>query len=481
MLKIGISEVNITPAPGLPRAGMPNPQKGQGTAWPLMGRIFAFDDGAQKAAIVTLDLLFLDAPTVAAFRQAIAPGTGLAPENIMIACSHTHWGPHTAAIMDEDADYDYLDFMRARLVEGMAKAAASTQPARLKVGCIDAPGWAFNRRPIYRTAHGEQVGTQGPLWIPEFVRMEGPDDPQLRILQAENLRGKPLGGLVNFTCHTTVGPDQPFYSADYPGPLTEKLNRELGGIYGFLQGCAGNIWQMNMSAKREPIYQENGSGHTRKMGEALAEKAEEGLGAARLVAGERLRIANRVLRIPQRRPTKEQVALAKLFLEKRPPEFDLQEYMIKIYGNDFTFYTDWGRLGKSDVQGGLLWQEDWFARGILGLWEWQRRVGGRELVENVEVQALAIGDVAFVGYPAEYFVEYGLRTKALSPFPDTFVSELTNGWHGYVPTQEAFARGGYETRLGDASRLVPEAGDRLCEAGVDLLRELWEERSIGAG
>jgi hypothetical protein len=148
--------------------------------------------------------------------------------------------------------------------------------------------------------------------------------------------------------------------------------------------------------------------------------------------------------------------------------------MFRIYGNDFTFYTDWGNLDKPDVQGSLLWQEDWFARGILGLWEWQRRSGGRELVEDVEVQALAIGDVAFVGYPAEYFVEYGLRSKAQSPFPDTFVSELTNGWHGYVPTQDAFPHGGYETRLGDASRLVPEAGDRLCETGIDLLNELWK-------
>ena len=35
-------------------------QKGQGTAWPLMARIFVFDDGIQKAAIVALDLLFLN-------------------------------------------------------------------------------------------------------------------------------------------------------------------------------------------------------------------------------------------------------------------------------------------------------------------------------------------------------------------------------------------------------------------------------------
>ena len=39
-MRVGIAETNITPDPGLPRAGMPNPQPGQGTAWPLMARVF---------------------------------------------------------------------------------------------------------------------------------------------------------------------------------------------------------------------------------------------------------------------------------------------------------------------------------------------------------------------------------------------------------------------------------------------------------
>jgi hypothetical protein len=451
---------------------MPNPQKGEGVAWPLMGRIFIFDDGARKAAIITLDLLFLDSRTVADYRQAVTAGAGLAPTDVMIACSHTHWAPHTLAIMNEDAAFDYLDFVRARLVEGFAQALRNLQPARLSVGRADAPGWAFNRRPIYRTAHGEQVGTQGPQWIPEFLRMEGPADPDLQALLVEDLTGRALGGLVNFTCHTTTGPDEPLYSSDYPGPLTEKLAGHYGGIFGFLQGCAGNIWQMNMSRQREPVYQENGTAHTRKMGEALADRAIVALAQGRLVTGETIRLARQVLHIPQRRPTHRQIELARWFLEKRPADADLQAYMFDSCGHDFTFFTDWAHVNQPNVQGGLLWQEDWFARGLLGLWEWQRRVGGRELVEDLEVQTLAVGDVAFCGYPAEYFVEYGLQTKALSPFANTFVSELTNGWHGYVPTQKAFAHGGYETRLGDASRMIPETGDRLCEAGMALLHQI---------
>jgi len=118
--------------------------------------------------------------------------------------------------------------------------------------------------------------------------------------------------------------------------------------------------------------------------------------------------------------------------------------------------------------------QEWFARETIGMWEWQRRVGTRELIEDVEIQVIAVGDVAFVGYPAEYFTEFGLRTKAESPFPETFVVELADGWHGYVPTREAFAHGGYEARLGYTSRLVPEAGEQMCESALRLLACLAE-------
>ena len=41
---------------------------------------------------------------------------------------------------------------------------------------------------------------------------------------------------------------------------------------------------------------------------------------------------------------------------------------------------------------------------------------------------------------------------------------------GYLPTQRAFAGGGYETRLARSSQLVPEAGEQLVELALSLLR-----------
>jgi hypothetical protein len=88
----------------------------------------------------------------------------------------------------------------------------------------------------------------------------------------------------------------------------------------------------------------------------------------------------------------------------------------------------------------------------------------------VEVHVIWIGNNAIVGLPGEFFSEYGQVIRQGSQAARTFVVELANGWHGYVPTLSAFEGGGYETWLARSSKLVPEAGDTIAECAVRMLR-----------
>ena len=88
--------------------------------------------------------------------------------------------------------------------------------------------------------------------------------------------------------------------------------------------------------------------------------------------------------------------------------------------------------------------------------------------DNVEVWALAAGDLAIIGYPGEVFCELGLQTMQESPFAHTLPVELANDAIGYLPTHEAFDQGGYEAtpgstryRRGSAERLVASALEQL--------------------
>lgn len=458
MLRVGISEVNITPELGLPMSGMLRPPKATGVQWPLMGRAIVFDDGASCAAVVCLDLLDLMPHYDRELRQSLTAGTDLPAVNVLISCTHTHRGPMTHMTMDQPCNWAYLDLLQERLTVALRQALASRRPARVRVGAVEAPGWSFNRRPIYRTEMGEQVGTQGPHWIGDYVRNEGPEDNHLHALLVTGTDGIILGGLVNYACHPTVMGGVPVYSADYCGALTECLAGRHGGVFSFLEGAAGNLWCINSDTRRPPV--EHGAEYATRMGAALADKFDDAVKAGVELSETRVRCARTTLRIPQRTPTPEQVALAKWYLEKATPDVDQRAFTRRIYGHPYTFF------GNDAVV------QDWFCRETIGMWEWQRRSGQREPAEDVEVSAIAVGDLAFVGFPAEYFTEFGLRTKASSPFARTLVAELANGNHGYVPTREAFDHGGYEPRLDYHSRLSPEAGDRMCDAAIAMLKEL---------
>jgi hypothetical protein len=88
-----------------------------------------------------------------------------------------------------------------------------------------------------------------------------------------------------------------------------------------------------------------------------------------------------------------------------------------------------------------------------------------------EIQVLCVGDRAIVGVPGEFFCELGLRIKERAWPVQALISSCTNGRVGYIPTREAFQRGGYETTFGPNSMLAPEAGALIVQAALELIEQ----------
>jgi hypothetical protein len=107
-----------------------------------------------------------------------------------------------------------------------------------------------------------------------------------------------------------------------------------------------------------------------------------------------------------------------------------------------------------------------YDRGMPRVLERIKRMGQ----QPAEVQVLFMDEYAYVGIPAEYFVEHGLRMKEQCYPRRVLVAAQANGMVGYVPLKEAFLRGGYETTFFDSSRLAPEAGDMLADCATELVR-----------
>jgi hypothetical protein len=92
-----------------------------------------------------------------------------------------------------------------------------------------------------------------------------------------------------------------------------------------------------------------------------------------------------------------------------------------------------------------------------------------------EIQVLRIGDTAFVGLPGEPFVEGQLAIKIQSPAYPTYVAHGTTQYVGYVPTKEAYTRGGHEANPECTywAKLAPEALDIVVENAVACLHEVF--------
>jgi hypothetical protein len=88
---------------------------------------------------------------------------------------------------------------------------------------------------------------------------------------------------------------------------------------------------------------------------------------------------------------------------------------------------------------------------------------------DVEIMTLQIGPWTIVGLPGEIYSDIGLKIKANSPFANTVVVEIANGYTGYISPDLIQRAGNYEgiysmvayTGLGSADTLIHGATDML--------------------
>ena len=92
-----------------------------------------------------------------------------------------------------------------------------------------------------------------------------------------------------------------------------------------------------------------------------------------------------------------------------------------------------------------------------------------------EMQVFRIGDLAIVGLPGEPFVEGQLAIKTSNTAPYIFPAHLTTHYVGYLPSWEAYIRGGHEANaeVTYCAKPAPGSLEVVVDKAVSVIGELF--------
>ncbi len=210
----------------------------------------------ETVIIIALDLVYGDKSFAYGIKRAISEKYGLSQNNIIISFSHTH---SVVAVTGEDEDKRAVNpySMNADgFLWGMDKKDVNyTEDIKYFnilqdkiMGMIDT---GFNNLiegdiSICKGKSDFGVSRRFPsgneiLWKPYFDKNSM--DMDLFLLKFIDKNKKAYGLIYNYACHpTTLGPDNYYISADYPGVVRRVLEEKNPGLTAvFLQGCGGDI------------------------------------------------------------------------------------------------------------------------------------------------------------------------------------------------------------------------------------------------
>ena len=410
----------------------------------LYARALVLDDGVTRLAFAVVDTCLLDRPVFDEAKRLVRQHTGLAPEAVMMSCTHTHSAGSACGAHLTEPDEAYRRWLPGRIADAVRGALDNLAPAQLAWGSGGVPQHVFCRRLLVKpgVTYTNQLGFTNELakmnWDsphPADGEPSGPVDPELSVLSVRRADGRPLALLANYSLHYVgdVGPGH--ISADYFGVFADRIQQLLGAdrqdppFIGILcNGTSGDINNINPQATRpsQPPYTQ-----IRRVAEDVAWetlRVEKAMAYRRDV---KLAAALRECTVATRRPTAAEVQQARAVIAGRPVE-KLQS-----------------------------WTEN-YAREQVLLSAWPAEV-------TLPLQVFRIGGLAVAGWPGEIFAASGLDLKHRSPVKPLFNVGLANGWYGYIPPPEQFPVGAYETWRMRTSPLETNAIPKMLAVFLDLL------------
>jgi len=417
-LRVGAAKVDITPAP----ADLPDLYRGVNDR--VFARAIVIESGADKAALVTLDMGGIPTPLWQTVSARAESELGIDSEHLLLTATHTHSVPRQQP--DGFADL---------VMQAIGEAMADLQPARMAWGTGES----------YININRTMINPETGLWD-EGPNYDGPSDKTVAVVNFETLAGEPIAVYYNYAVHGVIAGQLDEVSGDIPGASSRYIEESLGDD-------VVAVWSLGAAGDQNPIFFQQTYDLREIRIRDYASRGED-ISNAMLPGGMGL--------------DRDNPEVAKLMDQQR----QMLDTMGQMLGEEVLHVMRAGleRPLSSAVISGR--QETVTCPGR------RRTDSGREGYPgtyvpgddvNILLSVLRIGDVYLGGVNAEIFNLIAQRLKEESVHKHTMMVTLTNGTanSGYVPHDGAF---GYNTFEVLSSRLQPGCAENAIVNGLlDLM------------
>ncbi|RRA98007.1 neutral/alkaline non-lysosomal ceramidase N-terminal domain-containing protein [Larkinella rosea] len=414
---------------------------------PLFAKALVLQQGDTRVALVIVDICAMPRDFLDAVKIRIQDETGLLPQNVLIASTHTHAAGSIASLLLGAADLPYRQKLPGLLVESVKMASQNLRPAKIGFGAVDVPEHVVCRRFFMKegyVAHNPvSGGVDGVKTNPfgdeqQIDRRVVPVDPQVGFLAVKGSDDQWISLLANYSLHYVGDWENGTITADYFGVFSNEIGRLLNAGPAFVgmmsNGTSGeaNIWDF-LDPDRYP------KAHFAKsdlIGKAIAGKVFEALQTIDWQDNPVLSAQYADVETGVRKPSAEELEAATLLVAETHYEniqhLDM-DVLRRIYAREQVLLNDYPDINVFPVQ------------------------------------AIRIGDGQIGALGGEFFAETGLRLKEnRSPY---FTITMANGYIGYIPPAHEIERGGYETWRCRTSFLEPGAEEAIRTKLAELLEK----------
>lgn len=426
LLKVGVGRKIITPKIGANLYGYGPNTVSTSVNDDLTVTAVAFQYENTKVLMISATVCLIQTELANDIRTIVEKQTSIPFSNVIISATHTHSGPNTAGQAgwgDIDANYCSEIFI-PQITEAAKDAVTNLKPAKLGIGTTES-FVGINRREIFRD---NTVG----LGQNHF----GCFDKTMTVLSFTDTCGNPIVNIINYGAHGTAAGCNTEISRDWPGIMTDILEKESGAVTVFFNGAEGDVGPRLSNGKTTADIT-----YVAQIGALAGFDAVRAYKNIKEYSNVSLKCITDKIKIPY------------------SPKIPLKDAEAKL-------------SALSDDHTNYMGQFHQYYQSVIDAYK--NNQPNEDYLE-IDQTLITVGQVAFIPFSYEVFSQIALRLRTYSKYAYTLSLSNTNGNRGYLPSQDQICREGYEVRMfktGNVQKLADNADYYFISENLRLLEEL---------